>query len=71
MMAEVKIDTPLVTIELKASEGSIDDLARKALELLRDASEVHKGATNGAAVGFSAERRGTMDHHSRFRPVVS
>jgi hypothetical protein len=71
MMQEVKIDTPLVTIELKASEGSIDDLARKALELLRDASDVNSQVGNGPAVGFSAERRGTMDHHSRFRPVAS
>jgi hypothetical protein len=71
MMQEVKINTPAVTIELKADETSIDDLSRKALELFRDASDVNSQVASGPAVGFSAERRGTVDHHSRFRPVAS
>jgi hypothetical protein len=79
-MPTVKIGTPGVTVELNANdEASIGELSKQAMDLFREATAVHHAAPTGAAVGFTAERRGTADHHDPvapygrrgFRPVTA
>lgn len=62
-MPKVEIDTPGVTIRLDASEASVAELSKQALELFREASEVETRQSSGPAFGFSNEKRWTADHH--------
>jgi hypothetical protein len=58
-MPRVKIDTPGVTVELDASEVSIEALSAQALALYRAASRTDDALPTGPAGGIQAERRGS------------
>lgn len=62
-MPTARIDTPGVTVELTASEASIEALGKQALELFKDATEIHNRTPTGPAFGFTGEKRWTPDHH--------
>lgn len=59
-MPKVEIDTAGVTVRLEASESSITDLSKQALDLYRDATAIERGVTP-LSIGFGGqviERRG-------------
>jgi len=57
-MPKVKIGTQGVSIELEASETSIDALGKQALDLYRDACAIDAGQSTGPGFGLTNERRG-------------
>jgi len=71
MMPEVRIDTPVVTIELKDEGVTGDVLVRRALEAFKEANEIHSGVADGPAFGFSNEKRWTPAHDGKFQQVIS
>lgn len=61
-MPRVKIDTTVVTIELEATEKSIDDLADKAMSMFEQATKAMIDVPNGPAVGFREDKRWTPEY---------
>jgi len=51
-MPKVKIGTQGVSVELEATETSIDQLGKQALDLYRDACEIDAKQRVGASLGF-------------------
>jgi hypothetical protein len=61
-MPTARIDTPGVTIELTASEASIEALGKQCMDMFKEATEVNNATSPGPAAGFSGETRYTADH---------
>jgi hypothetical protein len=49
-------------VELDAGEASISELGKQALDMFREASDIHRGEPAGPAFGFTGEKRWTPDH---------
>jgi hypothetical protein len=60
-MPRVKIDTPGVSVELDATEASITELGKQAMDMFREAVVVNGKQPAGLAYGFSQEKRWTPD----------
>jgi hypothetical protein len=61
-MPTARIDTPGVTIELTASEVSIEAFGKQAMDMFKEATEVNSATPPGPAAGFTGETRYTADH---------
>lgn len=70
-MPRVKIDTPGVTIELDANETSVTELGKQAMDMYREATEIHDKNGGGPAYGLNTERRAanTLGFGSRWSHV--
>jgi hypothetical protein len=66
-MPTAKIDTPGVTIELTATEASIEALGKQAMDMYREASAINSATLTGPAFGLNNEKRWTPDHRDHHR----